>query len=140
MNVDFFDILSLAGSLLLMVAIFIGAYYVTKMVGKQYDGSHSKSKSKIEILDRKALGKEQSLIVVKIADKVLLLGATPQSITKIESFDGEHFPIQSPQATEPINFLNVLKDTIQSSKKQTDKNKTDKNKTDKTQGNKKKPK
>ena len=112
MPMDIMAIISVIGTLVLILAVFVGAYFVTRIVGMKYDGSNSTGKSKLVILERKVLGKEQALVLVKIADKVILLGVTPQQIDKLDTFAMEDFP-EDTQATKPQQgFVDMLKDAV----------------------------
>ena len=104
---DFVAVLSMVGTLLLMIAVFVGAYFVSKMVGKRYQGFSQSSKEQIKIIERKVIGKDQALLVVKIADKTLLLGATPHSVEKIEELDPHLFEEIETTAEQPLDFLSV---------------------------------
>lgn len=107
-------ILSMVGTLLLIIAIFVGAYYASKAIGKKYQGLGPSMKDGMELIDRKPVGKEESLLVVKIGGRVFLLGATPYSIQKIEELDPTLFPDKPTLPTESnVNFGTVWKDVLQ---------------------------
>lgn len=105
---------SLIGTLIAMVAIFFGAYYFTKAFGGGYQKSFLGEKSKIEVIDRKIIGKDQSLLIVKIEDKIWFLSATSQNINKIDMLESEDIL----KTGEPLqmNFLSTLKDSVESLK------------------------
>ncbi|WP_099205307.1 FliO/MopB family protein [Scatolibacter rhodanostii] len=103
-------ILSSIGTLLLIVAIFVGAYYVSKYLGSRYQSFDSDKSGNIELIEKKAIGKDQSLLIVRIADKTMLLGVTPQSIQKIEELDSAQITeIRTSKLVVP-DFNHVLKD------------------------------
>ncbi len=119
MPFDFLDVLSVILMLLLIIAVFIGAYFTSKFVGGRYQSSLSKGKSKIEILERRNIGKDQYLLLVKIGDKTMFLGATPQNINKIEDVElldlEENLDDSNSQPTAPAKFSDILKDMISKS-------------------------
>ncbi len=115
MPFDFLDILSVIFMLLLIIAVFVGAYFTSKFVGGKYQSSVTKGKSKIEIIERKNIGKDQFLLLVKIEDKTMFLGATPQNINKIDDVEltqtQEDLDSEQKSITPP-KFVDVLKDMI----------------------------
>lgn len=110
-------ILTAVGMLLLMVAIFAGAYWAPRLIAKSYGGLNTFS-DKLRIVSRIALGKDQSLIVVKAADRMFLLGATPREISLITELDPADFPITSPEAPKltGASFSAVLKNVLKNAK------------------------
>ena len=80
------------GTIVLMLAVFVGAYYFSKFFAKQYQPKMGGKVKNIEIIARMAVGKDQSLALVRVSDKVFLLAFTAQSVTKIEEMDASLFP------------------------------------------------
>ncbi len=100
--------LSVLGMLLVMVAIFAGAYWFTKKFGGQY-AQYGASGRRIQILDQAATGRDQRLLLVRVADKVYLLSAGGTAVTKLDEYDGMLFPEDSePQQPQSESFLHVL--------------------------------
>ena len=91
MGQDFMTILTGIGTVVLMLAVFVGAYYFSKFISKKYQPKYGSAKN-IEIIERMVVGKDQSLALVKVLDKVFLLAFTAQSVTKIEEMDASLFP------------------------------------------------
>ena len=83
------------GTIVLMLAVFVGAYYFSKFFAKQYQPKMGGKLKNIEIIERMAVGKDQSLALVRVSDKVFLLAFTAQSVTKIEEMDASLFPENS---------------------------------------------
>ena len=108
----FWSVLSMLGMLALMVAIFAGAYYVTRYFGGRY-GAPGVSGGKIRVLEQAATGKEERLLIVRVADKVYLLASGPAGTTKLDELDPALFPEEAAQpAPGAENFLQVLSDAI----------------------------
>jgi flagellar biogenesis protein FliO len=80
------------GTIVLMLAVFVGAYYFSKFFAKQYQPKMGGKVRNIEIIEQMAVGKDQSLALVRVSDKVFLLAFTAQSVTKIEEMDASLFP------------------------------------------------
>ena len=83
------------GTIVLMLAVFVGAYYFSKFFAKQYQPKIGGKERNIEIIERMPVGKDQTLALVKVSDKVFLLAFTAQSVTKIEEMDASLFPENS---------------------------------------------
>lgn len=84
-------ILSLIGSILLFVLVLFLAWFCTRWIGKRFGLRTAAGGGKIKILDRMALGTDRSLLVVRLEDRVWLLGVTAHHISKIEELDPEIF-------------------------------------------------
>ncbi|MFI3115363.1 MAG: flagellar biosynthetic protein FliO [Clostridia bacterium] len=98
------SILSTLITLVLVVGIFVGAYYVSKYVAVGYNKNTVYGQSIVEIIERKPISRDQSLLVVKISEKVILLGVSPQNIQEISTFNSEDFEVK-----EPIEVLEKTK-------------------------------
>lgn len=117
MGQEFAAVLSMIGVLLLMIAVFVGAYFVTKFVGKRYQVQGSATGEGIELLARKPLGKEQSVLIIRAAGRVFLLGASPQHIDTIGELDPEAFPPGTPATPVPPSFSKVFRDLLKQNSK-----------------------
>lgn len=107
--------LSVIGTLLMMVAVFVGAYFVSRFVAKKYQPSGGTATGNMEILDRTMVGKDSWLLLVKVAGRVFLLGVTGQRVEKIEELDPETIVSRTTSGTalgEKLDFLNVFKDAF----------------------------
>ena len=127
MTEEVMAMISTIGTLLFMIAIFIGAYFVSKMIGGHYQNGSVMGKPKIQVIEKKVVGRDQSLILVKIADKTVLLGVTQHGINKIETFESDVFGEEENIVIPQANFLEVLKNAskkYKSDKKHTGKDET----------------
>ncbi len=104
------SIISVIVTLLFIVAIFVGAYFTTKFVGGKYQ--FSTSKNKMKVLERTAMGKDTSLVIVKVDGKVFLLGVTAHGFTKIEELNPESFPDEVVEDYSNKNFSEIFKETL----------------------------
>ena len=119
------SILSLIGALAIFILILFLAYLFTKYVGRHYGASAGGTKY-METLDRVMLGPDRSLLLMRVADKVLLLGMTSQQITRLEEFDATLFPEQQTvQPNLPGDFLAVLKKSVKKNQEGSSKDRTD---------------
>lgn len=121
---DFQSVLSMIGTLALMVAVFAGAYWVSKFIGKKYQGG-SATEGQIEIICRTPIGKGESIVIVKSAGKAFLIGVTEANITVLSELDPNDIPQSNISSKEQLSFLSVMQDAIKnrtSSKKEGGKN------------------
>lgn len=98
--------LSMIGTLLLMVAVFVGAYYASRYIGKKYQPNGSGGN--LHVLDRLSLGREQTLLLVRVGSKVLLLGCTGKSVEKLDELDPSEFEEES-EPHDREQFINTWK-------------------------------
>ena len=99
------------GTIVLMLAVFVGAYYFSKFFAKQYQPKIGGKERNIEIIERMAVGKDQSLALVRVSDKVFLLAFTAQSVTKIEEMDASLFPAKTETfKVEETSFMTFFTD------------------------------
>ena len=108
------EALSVIGTIVLMIAVFVAAYFVSKYVGKHYKPNYGFSKN-ISVIDSTAIGKDRSLLLVKVGEKNLLIGSTPNEITLLSEFPAEQFTADS-QAGQapPKDFLTTFRSVIKS--------------------------
>ena len=110
MGQDFTTILTGIGTIVLMLLVFVGAYYFSKFVSKKYQPKYGNARN-IEIIERMTVGKDQSLALVKVSDRVFLLAFTAQSVTKIEEMDASLFPVNKDiEKTGEQNFMSIFTD------------------------------
>lgn len=85
---DWREVLSVVGTLALMIAVFAGAYYFSKYFGKRY-GTRSGPTKNLSILEGQSVGKDGALLIVKVAGRAFLVGATPREFTFLSELDPE---------------------------------------------------
>ncbi len=105
------EILAIVGMLILMCGVFALAYYSSKLLGARYNGKSAKA-SKIEVIDRAYIGKGQALLLARVADKIILLGATPQTISSLGEFSPDSFEWDEESAEKAVSFFDTLKEAI----------------------------
>lgn len=95
-----------------MLAVFVGAYYVSKFVGKRYQPRYGLSRN-ITVLDSAAVGKDRSLLIVKVGEKAFLIGSAPQAFTLLSELDAQQLAAASAEAPPPQkDFLSVFRGVI----------------------------
>lgn len=102
---------SILGAIIFVILIFAAAYYVTKLVGKGYMGMGAAAKE-MRVIDKLSLGHDRFLLIVRIGEKNLLLGVTPQHIETLTELDGQELPdLSDPQGN--TDFFTLFKDRLQ---------------------------
>lgn len=99
------------GTIVLMIAVFVGAYYVSKFVGKRYQ-SHYNLSENLVILESQNIGKDRALIIVKAADKMFLIGSSPQQITLISELNPDELAETPLDLSERKDFSSFLRTAI----------------------------
>ncbi|NLC79216.1 MAG: flagellar biosynthetic protein FliO [Ruminococcaceae bacterium] len=105
------EILAIVGMLILMCGVFALAYFASKALGARYSGTSAKA-SKIEVVDRAYIGKGQTLLLARVADKIILLGATPQTISALGEFSPDSFVWDEGEKEKAVSFFDTLKEAI----------------------------
>lgn len=113
------EILTLIGTLVLMIAIFVAAYYFTKYYGKHYHTRYGATKN-LSILESQAVGKDGALLIVKAAGRIFLVGTTPHTFTLLSELDPE--TIETPPEPEAVkkDFSATFKAALKSFGKKQD--------------------
>ncbi|MGI5978954.1 MAG: FliO/MopB family protein [Oscillospiraceae bacterium] len=106
------DVLSILGTLVLMIAVFVGAYYFSKYFGKHYYRTRYGATKNLSILESHAVGKDSALLIVKAAERTFLVGATPREFTLLSELDPE--TLQQPDESENVrpDFSSAFKNAI----------------------------
>lgn len=103
-------VLSTVGMLAFMGLVFAGAWWVSRQIAGRYQGSAVPTE-RFQILSRISLGKDQMLLITKVADHILLLGVTSQTICLLKELDKDEWPTSVSNSPVPAQseFLTVFK-------------------------------
>lgn len=101
-----FTILSAIAAL---AAILLLAYISIKWMGQKLP-SQSSSRH-IKVLDRMVLGRDKYLMLVRVAEKTVLVGVSANSVDKICDIDDPNALLEQPLVVSP-SFSDVLLETI----------------------------
>ncbi len=115
-----FDIFSIMFTAVVVLGVFVLTYYATRFIAKSYGGGSFLSKnSNIKIIERVALGKQQSLIIAKVANRYILLGVTADNIQKLETLDEDQLVALTSETENETkqSFLSVLLNNMNNDKK-----------------------
>lgn len=108
---DWKEILSMIGTVILMIAVFVGAYYASKFVGKNYQPRYGMSKN-LSILESHSVGKDKALLIVKTANKAFLVGSTPHSFTLISELNPDEIVDVTENMSAKKDFSSVLRTAL----------------------------
>ena len=114
---DWKEILSMLGTVILMIAVFVGAYYASKFVGKNYQPRYGASKN-LSVLESHSVGKDKALLIVKAADKAFLVGSTPHEFTLISELNPDELLDVPENIPEKKDFSSILRTALAGKKKQ----------------------
>ena len=109
--------LSVLGLLAIILLVLAGAYFFTRWAGQNMGGGLflRSGGSRIQVLDRAAVGRDQALLVVKAGQRYLLLGCTPAGLALLAELtreEGECWnPPVSPEGSDekrPLDFRALM--------------------------------
>ena len=97
------DLLSLLGIILVLLLVMVGCYLFTRWAGTGLGGSFGLGGGgeRMKVVERLAVGRDQALLVVRLADRYLLLGSTPAGFTLLAELTEEEGALWAP-AAEPM--------------------------------------
>lgn len=102
------NVLQVISGILLVFSLLALLYWLSQ----RYGISGSRSKRRIQLVERMALGDKRSLYLVKVGAECFLLGSTPNGISKISEVEVETEEATersvSEEAGSPAGFRAVL--------------------------------
>lgn len=112
------QILSVFGLLAIVLLVLLGAWMFTRWAGQNLGGGFFTVRnggSRLQVLDRAAIGRDQALLVVKAGPRYLLLGSAPTGLTLLAELtqeEGENWdppiPPEGPQQKRPLDFRALM--------------------------------
>ncbi len=107
-----FDIIKTLIPLFLIVALMYGVLVFVKKYGIKINGNKSGSVH-INIISSQMIMPKKYISVVKVEDKLLVLGVSEQSITLLKELNQpEDLPKPNAAINEKLNFLDSLKKNL----------------------------
>ncbi len=103
------DFISVAGAILMIVAIVVLAFYSTRWLGKRMGGSAASKY--LSVVDRISLGQDKCIAIVKVGQKHLLIGVSSGSVTNLGELNEEDLSQVTTQQAYP-SFGDALRDSI----------------------------
>ena len=112
------QILSVLGLLAVVLLVMLGAYVFTRWAGQNLGAGGwliRSGGSRLQILDRAALGRDQSVLLIKAGQRYLLLGCTPTGLTLLAELtqeEGENWEApaspEGPEGKRPLDFRALM--------------------------------
>ena len=104
--------------LIVLILVLVLAYYTTRILGR---GMRLKQRTGgMEVLDQMTVGRDSFLVVVKVQEKILLLGVSPSGIEKLDKLDSYE---KMEPAEAPPDFVAVLTSQLKARKNRDDEGK-----------------
>lgn len=113
MGIGFGDIAQIFLILLILVGVMYSLLYLVKKYLFTYDKKSSGS-FKMNVIATQMLMPKKFVSVVRIKDKLYILGVSDNSISLLDKkdFDPDEIEFMNGQQTEGTNFLDVLKKSM----------------------------
>ena len=92
------DLLSLLGIILALLLVLGGCYLVTRWAGKGMGGGLGGGSARMRVVERLAVGRDQALLVVRLADRYLLIGSSSAGFSLLAELTEEEGALWSPGA------------------------------------------
>ena len=105
------QVLSIVGTLALMIAVFVGAYYFLKYFGQHYRTRYGATKN-LSILESQSVGKDGALLIVEAAGRAFLVGATPREFTLLSELDPETLTTPDSSESPKTDFSAAFKTAL----------------------------
>ena len=106
-------VLSLVVGLVLFVLVLFLAWLCTRWLGGYYRARGAQGGS-IRVLERTVIGPDRTLMVVRVGERVLLLGVSPQNISLVGEISPDAYPEEG--GPEPLlgttDFSAALQDAV----------------------------
>lgn len=106
------DILSLISMVISVVLICFLAYFVTKKLGTNNLFNINKNGGEMRVYDRLILAPNKSLVIVKVGQRLFLLGVSNENISLITELDAKQAENWSEKEQISPNFTDVISNII----------------------------
>ena len=107
------DLLSLLGIILALLLVLGGCYLVTRWAGKGMGGGLGGGSARMRVVERLAVGRDQALLVVRVANRYLLIGSSPSGFSFLAELTEEEgalwAPAEQPTDQPCIDFRELVR-------------------------------
>jgi flagellar protein FliO/FliZ len=108
----FIDILKMLGPIVLILGLLYGALILVRKYSFPLKGKQANS-FKINVLNTQMILPKKYISVIKVEDKMLVLGISENSINLLKEIDyQEEELIEETNQTKPANFLELLRNNF----------------------------
>ncbi|NLM60818.1 MAG: flagellar biosynthetic protein FliO [Clostridiales bacterium] len=103
------DLGSVVLALFALIGVLVLAYFTTKWLARRTGGD--RGKGIIKIIDRQFIAQDKSFIVLRVGKKILLVGHTSQSMTKLADLDEDDIVVEETAQVKDFSavLLNAIK-------------------------------
>lgn len=101
--------LKLGGALLALCLVLLLAWLMLRWMSRRAPGASGGGRA-IKVLDRVAAGRNGSLLLLRVKDKVLLVGFSDHAVQTLCEFDDPDGSFEAQQAAKNPAFSDALKD------------------------------
>lgn len=99
-------------AIVIIGAIILAAYYVTKLVAKTGGGGFRKN-SGIKIIASQALGKDKSIVIVEIGEHNYILGVSAQRVEMLDKLSKTELSLKKEEPVQaPPSFGTSFKEEL----------------------------
>lgn len=110
-------ILRIIGALAALALVLFLAWFILRWLGGRMNGVSGGGKRLLNVLDRVSCGRNSSLLLVRVQEKVFFIAVSEHAIEKIGEFDDPNGELQLPPPGEMIPFSEALRQAAQKLKK-----------------------
>ena len=100
------DLLSLLGIILVLLLVLGGCYLFTRWAGTGLALGPGRGSARMQVVERLPVGRDQALLVVRLAGRYLLLGSSPAGVSLLAELTEEEGAQWAPSA-EPMDRSSV---------------------------------
>lgn len=113
----------LMGVLVVLVLVLLAAWMLLRWMNKKMPGMGTGGNARlIRVLDRVAVSRTSSILLLRVQDKVFLVAITEHGAEKLSEFDDPDGTITPPIPQEGSAFSSILLDTAKRFVRKDDKN------------------
>lgn len=107
-------ILRILGAIAALALVLFLAYVILRWLNKRMPGvgGGASSGRMITVLDRVTLGKNSSILLVRVQDRVFLVGISEHAVQTLAEFDDPDGELTLPAAGENPGFSAAMKDAV----------------------------
>ena len=103
-------VLRILGAILALAFVLFLAWFCLRFLNRRIPGFGGGGGRMITVLDRVNLGKNNGLFLVRVEDKVFLIGMSEHAVSTIREFDDPEGKLTLPERPENIPFTEALKE------------------------------
>ena len=102
-----------AAALLGIIGLLFLTFYATKWLNKKFRNTGwNGAQNGIKIIECMGIAQDKQLLVVKVGSRSMLLGVTPNSVTKLSDLDDDDIAVLEANAAETPGFADAFKNAF----------------------------